>query len=591
MKRLLLLVLLIVCGQALPCPAAESAKEPAAMATPNGLAPIDWGIIVVYALGTIGLGWYYGRKQETTQEYFTGTGHMNPLLIGVSLFATLLSTISYMSMPGESLGKGPGYMASYMALPFVFIVVAYGLLPIYMRQRVTSAYELLEAKLGLGIRMLGATLFIVLRLAWMALLIFLTAKALSIMMGLTKDAIPWIACVTGLVAVIYTSIGGLRAVVITDLMQSILLYGGALLVLGTITYDLGGFGWVPTQWNPNWDKQPFFSTDPSTRVTIFGSMLTYFVWNVCTSGGDQVSVQRFMSTSDLKSARRAVATQFLVTAVVVITLGLVGFAMLGYFEAHRDRIPYKAQTEDEIAAGLPPEKMSLKGDADNIFPRFIAYDLPVGISGLVVAAMFAAAMSSIDSGVNSITAVVVTDWLDRFGRSPKTERGHIRLARCLAFSIGAFVVLTSSLMDRVPGNFTEVTQKTSNLLTTPIFGLFFFALFVPFASPKGVWIGTVCGTITAVVVGFSGPLVVMLSEHHGVDPARFGVELMTEEKKIDGKPVEQVVTAVRERNPETKETKLVPRDPISFQWIAPAAITMNIITGCLGSLLFPKKAA
>lgn len=293
-------------------------------------------------------------------------------------------------------------------------------------------------------------------------------------------------------------------------MQAILLYGGALLVVGTVTYDLGGFSWVPTSWNPNWDTQPLFSTDPSVRVTLIGSMLSYFLWNVCTSGGDQVSVQRFMATKDVHAARRAVFTQFLVTAVVVITLGFVGFALLGYFEAHPERMP----------AGY-----DLKADADKIFPHFISYELPVGISGLVVAGMFAAAMSSLDSGVNSITAVVVTDFFDRFGVAPKTERGHVRLSRWMAFGIGTFVVISSSFMQHVPGNITAVTQKTSNLLTTPIFGLFFFALFVPFASPVGVWIGTIFGTLTAILVGFSGPIVVFLFTTFGISPAHFGATI------------------------------------------------------------------
>ncbi len=322
MKWLIALCFVIIFSNAVPCAAADPAVSVAAK--PVGLTPIDWGIIVAYALATLGLGWYYSRKQESTKEYFTGSGHMHWMLIGVSLFATLLSTISYLSMPGESLGKGPGYMASYLALPFVFFTVAYVLLPVYMRQRVTSAYQLLEARLGLSIRMLGASLFIILRLVWMSLLIYLTAKAMSIMMGLSDAEIPWIACVTGMVTVVYTSLGGLRAVVITDLMQSILLYGGALLVVGTVTYDLGGLSWIPTEWNPNWDTQPIFSTDLSTRVTLIGAMLSYFIWNVCTSGGDQVSVQRFMATKDVQAARRAVLTQFLVTAVVVVTLGFVG---------------------------------------------------------------------------------------------------------------------------------------------------------------------------------------------------------------------------------------------------------------------------
>lgn len=533
--------------------------------TPSaGLAAIDWLIIALYGAGTIGLGWYYGRQQKSTQEYFVGSGRMNPILVGVSLFATLLSTISYLSMPGESLGKGPVNMFNLLAMPLVFLVVGFVLLPVYMKQRVTSAYELLEARLGPGIRMLGAVMFITLRLIWMSLLIHLTSQALLIMLGVDESKYPLIALVTGFVAVIYTSLGGLRAVIITDFLQTVLLFGGALLVLGTISYELGGFGWVPTGWNPNWDTQPIFSLDPAIRMTLVGSVVSYFVWYVCTSGGDQTSVQRFMSTEDLRAARRALAMQLSVGAVVAITLGFVGFALLGYYQANPDQLP----------AG-----QTLKASADNLFPHFITYNLPPGISGLVVAAMFAAAMSSIDSGVNSITAVVMTDVLDRYGKAPKNEREHVRIARRMAFAIGAVVVLSSSAMGNVSGNITAVTQKTSNLLTTPIFGLFFFALFIPFASRAGVWIGTICGTATAVLTGFSGPIFGFLPGPIDLTPDN--VQAMATAYATVAADVTGHLTVVRGFGPSN------PLDPISFQWIGPIAITVNIVTGCIGSLLFP----
>ncbi|QDU41484.1 Sodium/glucose cotransporter [Maioricimonas rarisocia] len=512
------------------CAAATETSESVATNS-RGLTPIDWAIVAVYAASTIGLGLYYSRKQESTEEYFVGSGHMNPLLIGVSLFATLLSTISYLSFPGEALGKGPIYLTQLIAFPFIFYVVGYVLLPVYMRQRVTSAYELLEENLGLSVRLLGAGLFVILRLVWMSLLVYLTADAIRVMLGIGPEWIPLIVLVTGFVAVIYTSLGGLQAVVITDAMQCTLLYGGALLVLGTVTWNYGGFGWFPTGWHANWDTQPIIPADPSTRVSMLGSILSVTFWYIATSGGDQTSVQRFMATTDAKAARRAFATQLTVAVIVLVTLGLVGVALLGYFEANPDQLP----------AG-----MTLKENADDIFPRYIAYHLPVGVSGLVVAAMFAAAMSSIDSGVNSITAVVMTDLLDRFGRKPDTEKKHVLWARCLAFGIGAAVVIGSSFMDRIPGNITAITNKTANLLTTPIFCLFFFALFVPFAKPAGVWVGAICGTTTAVLIAFSGPI--------------FGV------------------------HPETG------LDPISFQWIAPGAVLVNVTTGSIVSLLLSSRS-
>lgn len=495
------------------------------------MAAVDWIILFVYAFSTIGLGWYFGRNQEDANEYFIGSGKMNPILIGVSLFATLLSTISYLALPGEVAGKGPVFLTNYLAYPLIYLFITLVLLPVYMRQRVTSAYELLENQLGLSIRLLGATLFLLMRLVWMSLLVYLTAKAIATMIGVDAEMVPWIVLATGAFAITYTSLGGLRAVVITDLMQTVLLYGGALLVLGTITWKMGGFGWFPTQWQQDvWDSQPIFSLDPTVRVTVVGSMLSIFLWTVATAAGDQVSVQRYMATEDVKAARRAIAIQLTVGTIVGITLGLVGVALLGYYQANPE---------------LLPTGTTLRLQADELFPHFIANGLPPVVTGLVVSGLFAAAMSSIDSGVNSITAVVMTDFLDRFGWKPQTEAKHLLWARLLAFAIGATVVMASSLVQYIPGNFMAITNKTVNLLTVPIALLFFFALYVPFSNAIGVWIATIASVGVAVLIAFSGVF--------------FGM------------------------NPETGN------DPISFQWIAPAALLTGVTVGIVACKIVACK--
>ncbi len=517
----------------------------------HGLTFIDWFIIVAYAASTIALGWYFGRRQQSTREYFTGSGEMNPALIGVSLFASLLSTVTYLLLPGETIGRGPIYLTNFLAYPFVFLVVGYVLLPVYMRVRVTSAYELLETRLGLGIRLLGASMFLLLRLVWMSLLIYAAARAFTYIIDVDEAWVPAVVVVVGAVSLVYAVLGGLRAVVVTDLLQTILLYGGSLLVIAVVSVEMRGFDWFPREWNPDWDRQPFFSFDPATRATVVGSIVSMFIWFVATSGGDQVSVQRFMATRDATAARRAIGLQLVLGAVVGITLGIAGFAMLGYFEAFPE---------------LLPDGLSLRADADNVFPRFIAFHLPPVVSGLVAAGMFAAAMSSMDSGINSISAVVTTDFFDRFRSDPLSEQGHVRLARWLAAIVGLLVVIGSSLIAHVPGNILAVTNKTVNLLTVPIFCLFYFALFVPRATKAGVWAGWLCGTLAAVIVAFSGPLVTFAALKWGVDPAHFGVAL------------EQVVDSA------TGRTVLRAPDPVSFQWISLAALVVNVSVGWVVSL-------
>jgi len=494
-----------------------------------GLANIDWIIIVLYASSTVFLGWFYGRKQKTTKEYFTGSGKMNPILIGVSLFASLLSTITYLSQPGEIIGKGPVFLSSYLTYPFVFLIVGFLILPVYMRLRVTSAYELLEERLGLSVRLLGASMFLLLRLVWMSLLILAATKAFCSIADIDPKWLPWMVAVIGSISLFYASMGGLRAVVITDLMQTILLYGGAILVVVFVSIKMEGFNWFPTQWHQNWDKQPFFSLDPSTRITMVGSFFSVLIWYVATSGGDQLSVQRFMSTRDARDARKSIGIQLIIAMIVGVTLGFAGLAMLGYFQQYPD---------------LLPDGFSLKSKADQVFPYFIAHQLPPVISGLVTAGMLAAAMSSMDSGVNSISAVLTTDFIDRLSHKPMTELGHVRFARWLAVIVGLIVLGGSMLVDLVPGNITAVTGKTVNLLTVPIFSLFLFALFFKKASPAGVWTGWFFGTSAAILVAFSGPIFGFLE---------------------DG------------------------RDPVSFQWTGPVALAVNVITGLVFSVLFPKK--
>ena len=496
----------------------------------TGLSWIDWTVIVVYASATIALGWHYSRKQKDSREYFIGSGSLNPILVGVSLFATHLSTISYLSVPGETISKGPIMILLIIpCYPVSYFIVRRYLLSVYMRHRVTSAYELLEKRLGLGVRLLGAGMFIVVRLSWMCLLVYVAARAMTVMLGVSEEWIPWIVLVTGFVSIIYTSLGGLGAVVITDFLQTALLLGGAILVIILVTVELGDLSWIPTSWQATWDSQPAFSFDPRVRVTMFGTFMSVLVWTVCTAGGDQLSIQRFMSTGDAEAAKRAYLAQALVASTVLFTLLFVGFALMGYFQARPDELP----------PGL-----NLATDGDQIFPRFIAFHLPVGIAGLVVSAMFAAAMSSLDSGVNSITAVVTTDFLERFGLMPKTRKGYVRLAQCLAFGLGAIVVIGSSYMGNVPGNITGMTQRTTNLLATPAFSLFFFALFYRFGKPAGAVVGAVYGITVGALIAFSGNFYSLLQDS----------AFLASSGAIDV-------------------------SPISFQWISPLSLLVNLASG------------
>ena len=457
----------------------------------RGLQGLDWLVIGVYGALMLGVGWYYSRRQTNTEEYFLAGRSMNSWLIGISIFATLLSTISYLGSPGEIVKHGPVVLSGLLILPLVYLVAGYLLIPHIMRLRITSAYEILETRFGPGIRTLGAVIFILTRLVWMAFLIYLAAKLMVEMLNWRPAAIPWVVVVAGVIAVLYTAMGGLRAVVVTDLLQFVILLGGAILTVVLITLQMRGFGWFPTEWASHWDRQPLFSWNLSTRATVIGSLIATFSWWVCTAGADQVAIQRYLATRDMAAARRSLLVSLVANVVVAVALYVVGFALLGFFLAN----PH-----------LIPDGKNMIRDADFLFPRYIANCLPVGLAGLVVAAMFAAAMSSLDSGINSIVTVVSRDFFERF-RHPEHgaaggEGRTLRFAKWLVIGIGVFVVLISSVIDKVPGNITEVTNKTNGLFVAPLFGLFVMAFFFRKATAFGALLGAIYGFLVAVIFAY-----------------------------------------------------------------------------------------
>ncbi|MBN1290549.1 MAG: sodium/solute symporter [Candidatus Latescibacteria bacterium] len=454
----------------------------------GGLQALDWLMIGIYAGVILGIGWAYSRKQTSTEEYFLCSRNMGSFIIGISLTASILSTISYLSKPGEMIKYGPTDLWSVVAIPLYYFAVAYLIIPAFMKLRITSAYELLETHIGLSVRLCGALIFILTRLSWMALLIYLASKSVVVMFGWPASVIPYVVIATGLVSVLYTTIGGLRAVVVTDMLQFFTLMAGALFTMAIITIKMGGVGeWWPDSWMPNWKPQPLFSFDLHVRATVTGAIVYPTAYWLCTAGSDQMAIQRYLSTRDVKTARRAFLITSLSQAVIIVLLAITGMALLGFYRS----VPsYRALGD------------ALYTEADYLFPNFIATYLPAGIAGLVVSGIFAAAMSSVDSGINSVVSIISVDFIDRFKRHEHTKKHDVSLAKYLVLGIGVAIVLISAIMDKVPGNITEVTSKTNGLFVGPLFGLFFMALFVPYASSFGTIIGAYYGLLAAGLVAY-----------------------------------------------------------------------------------------
>jgi SSS family solute:Na+ symporter len=449
---------------------------------------MDWFVVGVYAVGMLAIGRYYGRKNETAEDYHLGGRRMSPFAVGLSLFATLTSSLSYLALPGEMVKNGPMVLAQFTAFPLIALVVGWALIPFIMRQNVTSAYEILERRFGLSVRLVGSTMFLTMRLAWMASILYATSdKVLSPLLGLGPMATLGAAVVMCVITLIYTAEGGLRAVVVTDALQSLIMLGGAIAVILIISVDLGGVSaWWPRHWAPHWAR-PQFVFDASTRMTFMGAAVSTFAWYVCTCGSDQMAIQRWLSTRDAAAARRSLMTTLWAEAIVGVLLGLVGLAVAGYFTAH-----------PELLTG----DINFVEGADKLFPRFVVVGLPWGMTGVIIAAILSAAMSSLASGMNSSCAVITEDFIGRFRSLPLSDAGRVRLARFISAAIGVVVILLSLLVSRVEGNLVDLCYRVVNLLVAPLFVLFFLAMFVRWATTFGALVSAVASVVAALCIAF-----------------------------------------------------------------------------------------
>ena len=463
----------------------------------QGLIWADYVSLSVYFGLMLLMGLYFLRRQKNTEEYFVGSRSMPAWAVGISLFATLLSTISYLAVPGEMIKHGVGVLTGMLSFPMVFLFAGYVIIPIFMRQRITSAYEYLEERFDLPTRLFAVSLFALIRLAWMGLIVFTASFAMVTILGLGVEHTWAVALSLGAIAILYTAMGGIRAVIWTDVVQFIILFGGAIF---TIYYVAMTTGTGPAEW---WRQatmaaadrapQPVWSWDPFTRMTLGGIILSQFFWWICTASSDQVAIQRYLSTSSCSAARRSFLVGLVANAVTLGVLALCGIALFSYYRG------------------------SLPATPDKVFPHFITHQLPRGVAGLVVAALCAAAMSSLDSGMNSLSTVFTVDFYRRLRKTPlpdvpeapredggqpppsdtdspnaapivdcatsvhETDRRELGLARWITCLTGCLAVFIAILLSLVPegkrGNILDVTNQIDSFIIGPLGGLFLTAMF------------------------------------------------------------------------------------------------------------------
>ena len=457
------------------------------------LSLLDFMVIAAYLLGLSLVGFYFSKQQTSEAAYFLGNRRLPWPVVGLSVMASLISTLTYLSLPGEMIAYGTGYFYSVIALILVIPLVTRLIIPALRQLPVTTVYEYFDRRYGPVTRSVSALVFIFSRLLWMPLIIYTASFAVHQM---TAWDIRMIVLVIGVVTTVYTTAGGMTAVVWTDCVQGVMLLAGAVFVpvyIALLTNSDPSVWWS-TFSQAGRAEAPVFSWDITVRITIVGIVLNDFVWSACTHGGDQLAVQRYLSTASVESARRSVWMFSVTVVALILLLGLVGLALF-YFEYQQAGAPLPTFA-DEVAAR-----------ADGVFPKFIAEQLPRGVSGLLLGAILSAAMSSLSSGINSICTVIITDFVNR-NRKQATGEQNMKPVKITAFSVGvlgiAAALVVSAVMqsESVRWNLVEMMIRLSTLFVAPLGVLFLAGVLFRRVSAPAALAGFVAGSLCSILVAF-----------------------------------------------------------------------------------------
>jgi SSS family solute:Na+ symporter len=446
----------------------------AATDKPTGLGALDYAMVGVYLLVTAAIVWRASRRNTDTEDFFLGGRRLPWLAVGLSIMATLMSSLTYLGLTGEIVKNGiAGFATQLAVLPAMLFVIPVAI-PFFMRMRFTSAYEYLEHRFDYRARLLGGVLFFFLRLGWVSLVIYSGSLALATMAGWN---LYWVILLLGLAATLYTCFGGMRAVVQTDVLQAVMLFGGAAVIVGYVWYATGqgpGTWWQELgKRSTSHTQPPLFSLDPTVRVTIVTAIINGFFWQMCTHCSDQVVLQRYASTPSLTAARNSFVTNILSAFAIACLLGLSGLALLHFYFQH----------PDQLGAGLTPTSAG-----DKLMPYFFAHQLPMGFGGLILANFLCDAMQTLVSGVNSITAVASQDVIERVQPDRSTDQDRLRRARLLTVVLGVgctgIAVGVAWLAHTSGQNIIDLMPRTFNLFLGPLGCLFLIGMFLPRATAR-----------------------------------------------------------------------------------------------------------
>ena len=432
-------------------------------------------VLLAYLAAMVGIGLFFSRKQTSTEEFFLAGRRMPWLVVGMSMFASLTSASTYLGVPGMAFGENTAVFFGVLLSPIVAPLIIITFYPVYRKLNVTTCYEYIEARFGRAARLTVSGLFVLARLAWLGVVIYGPALAMNVATGMNLSLA---ILLMGILATAYTVLGGLAAVLWTDAVQFVILVGGAIWVavclVGKVPDGISGIFKIAEQQG----HLVHFTGEVSlTKFTAISAMISWFFVFLHDYGADQVTVQRLMATKDLKSTARAVIFNAFSDIGINGLLLIIGLGLLAY---------YQVNTLPDSVSG------------DRVMPYFIMNTLPNGISGLLITAIFAAAMSSMDSGINSISTVVVNDFIKPMRKVKVDEAKDIMIARILTIILGVLATAAAFYAATRFGSIVKAWSSFMSLFAGPILAIFLLGILWKKAS----FIGWLIGCIASIVLVF-----------------------------------------------------------------------------------------
>lgn len=448
---------------------------------------LDYAIVLIYLLGMLGIGFVY-RQQNSQSDYFLGGRSLPWQALSLSVMATQLSAVSFISAPafvGMRAGGGLIWLSYELAIPLAMLLLLWLILPSLHASGVISVYDFLERRFNRFTRVLISLVFQVSRSFATAIMIYAITIVLQSTMGLPF----WVSITSiGLITLIYSASGGMKAVVIGDAVQMVLIVLGAGLCLWVALSQLGGWQVMLENIDPSRLKTlntkgfGLNGNDFGLLPMLFGGLVLYASYYGC----DQSEAQRSLSSKSISDLRK-----------ILITVGLARFPITLLYCFSGLAIGALVVSTPDFAAQIP------KGRSDWMVPVFIVNYMPIGLTGLLVVAMMAAAMSSLSSAINSLAAVTLED-VTRLTKTELSPQEYVQKARILGIFWGLVTLGLSTIAGDIAPTIIEAINKIGSVFYGPILAVFMIGLYSKKVGALSVSVGLVFGVATNISLWLLG---------------------------------------------------------------------------------------